>query len=278
MFDPINVALIIPRSIEIGVYGLCAYLIIRKIRKKEHNTPGNILKKSFFFVFIMFMLMTLDDLINTLIASIGIPLVPGEYVGYDLNYPFLFIANIVRDLWAIPMALVNYFTFRSIKIIQHGEQFGTERAKKKIFLAYYILMMVVFASIDILSVVISPELIVRVEVRPILLGSLFYLMYIVLIMYLLTFTYSFLVISIQFFKNVRKIQKNQKLRLGFFLLGYTFLLIGVYHFGFVGVLFPWTNPLAFQLFGHAIWSIAPIFFSIALSINPTPQPTPRILS
>lgn len=278
MFDSINVALIIPRSIEIGVYGLCAYLIMRKIKRKEKDAPGNILKKNFFFVFIMFSLVTLDDMINSLIAGIGIPAIPGTYIGYDINYPFLFIANIIRDLWAIPMALVNYFTFRSIKIIQHGEQFGTEIAKKKVFIAYYVIMMIVFASLDILFVIIRPDLTLRVEVGPILPEPYNNLAFITLIMYLITFCYSFTIISIIFFKNLKKIQRNQKVRLGFFLLGYTFLFIGVYHFGVTRFISPWSNPLAFQLFGHTMWSIAPIFFSIALSINPIPPPTPRILS
>ena len=271
MLDRYQVILVIPRVIEIFICLICGYLLLNKDILKDRSKPGHTLKRTYFYVFISWALFTLMDLVANIIAPIGIPTdVTGTYAGYTLNFPALLIANILRDIYAVFGVLANYFTYRSIKIIQMGEEYGTKLSKRPFILFFYSSVIVSYAVIDIMTVQVDGGSLRVLPIWDAIAPQ--YVMLVVLVGYMFTFVFSFLVITKIYVQNFKTLKHYPKIQLLLFLLGYLFLLLGLSWFIFTPFLVKSVEqslgPVTFQSIGHGFWILAPVWFYIALKMGP----------
>ncbi|MHA1395421.1 MAG: hypothetical protein ACTSRZ_18100 [Promethearchaeota archaeon] len=271
MYKEIPAILMIPRSFELVVFIVCANLMYKKVKKSSQDAPGYILKKTFLNVFYCWSVLLVIDILTNLIAPLSFlenP-EPGLYWGYTIEYPSLLIANIIRDFYAIFATFTNYFTFRSVKIIQYGDVLGLEKSKNKLIIAFYLSMIVIYTPLDVFTCEISADLDILVDPR----WDLIFMpmMPIVVFLYLFTFLYSFIRVLIIYLKERNVVDEQSRKKLKIFLLGYLFLIMGLFYFG----IRPFSKAiqkiplLYFQIVGQTIWSIAPILFYNAVKVPPS---------
>lgn len=256
---------------EAIIYLLCAYLLIKKEAMKKREDPGYMINKVYIIAFYAWFFYMVLDTIIPIIAPLSYN---GEVnvsflIGYDLQYPSLFIANVLRDIQLICAFIMIIFTYGATQIIKFGEEIGIKKFKRKKILVFFTIATILCLIFDSIEISYNQTLkILTVTNSWELLGPLGWIGF---LLYLGLMTYNSMIIFTEYNKNKDILNKWERRKLFYFALGYSLLLAGLYYWIIVplfGVLFAFNfEKILFNVLGYLIWSLAPLAFYQALKMQ-----------
>jgi len=229
------------KAFEVVIYALCAITIYRK-------NPKYILNRTYFIALLGWTLYMLMD-------AILFPL--GHFETVFLTTPdgklLPLTSNILRDIAVIGGGIIAFgFVYASI-IIRYGEATAKERKT---------LLLVLGGYLGLVIPTIIFDRIVKKEVAGVIkIGTDYNIGSIIMIAVQLCIYFFAIYELVAIYLKID--EPKEKKRVLFFILGCTFIALGVIYFIIVGLLFRQyafiTGPI-----GHAIWTIAPIFIYIGI--------------
>ncbi len=232
------------------------------------------LNRTFFFAFLSWFVYIISDAFLFPFAALSFEGVSvttkTTFTGYPLEYPSLFIANVLRDVAMAGGILNLVFIF----IGAYQIRFGRAKCQKEIthnVLAFVLILLFIGATVffDGIKVSIYPIADGKdPSVNPVYDLPQIILLFSTIVLYFIS------AISLRKSMSIGMSEKEQPLQRRLRLLSVGVLLMGVGHLywvfkGIFGLLpgigpFITTNAIALLLIGHAIWTLSPILMYFAL--------------
>ncbi|MHA1229911.1 MAG: hypothetical protein ACTSRP_02265 [Candidatus Helarchaeota archaeon] len=238
--------MIIFKVIEVIIYFYCGYSIYRK--NKEY-----ILNRTYFISFLGWAAYIILDAILFPIGHIE----TGSFGNVTTKYGIAtipIIANVLRDIAVFAGAIIAFgFLYASI-IIRYGEAKAKERNTLILLGAGYILMSVLTAIFD--------QIIKEINKVPETVHTQFSIpSAIMIVAQIVIYFLGIYELAIIYRKTS---EKKEKRRIFYFIMGATFIALGVLFFVVVGLV--GTEGIAYITgpIGHIIWILAPIFILLGI--------------
>jgi hypothetical protein len=151
LISPLQIALIIPKSIQATLFLIAIFFLNRRypginMRKRPQLHQFLICGLILWFTYIF-----LDIFIYTIAGlsfEANLPGVTTTYVGYTIEYPSLFVANILRDIGFIGAIGLGWIYLYAALLIQMGERKFEEKIFRNRLLNLLILSSIVIIVIN----------------------------------------------------------------------------------------------------------------------------------
>ncbi len=268
-----DLSLIPPLQILIApikVVEVFSFLLIALIVKKRGGKPLRdqfYLNRTMFYTFISWVVYISVDLVIYLFAALSfdlaVPTPSTGVTGYDLAYPSLLIANILRDVGMAAGLLNALFIFGAA----YQVRFGRARFQKKISrnpLAIIIIGLFTAFTIffDQIKVTITSTSVVKISATFADLALIF------LSVIIAIYIYGAITFRTSIFKGIKEADDRFKSRLQYLSIGVLLMGIGHAYWVLTGAI--GASDLIFKILGHLIWVISPLLMYVALRGNMEP--------
>jgi hypothetical protein len=276
MIDPNQIYLAIPRFIEALIFYLCAHRLIQKQKSKNRSDAGYVLAQTYIYAFISWSFYMILDILVSGLAFLSITQEeidiwfltntdPFIISGYNLNYPSVFLCNLLRDSQLVCGYFFIVTFYKTTLIIKKGTEEGNKKFYKEPAVFFFLIVIMLLMIAEVGKVVITQESLLVTQNWDTLglVGWVAYYLYFGGIVYV---SWSTIVLYI---KNNRKLDSTESVRLRNFSFGFLFYAIGFIYWILIpmlGIIFSFEiNNILFNIIGHSIWACSPIAFYRALN-------------
>ncbi len=270
MIEPLQVRLIIPKSIEAILFLIVVIKLYRKFPNAPFQQRPQLNKLFIVGLFSWFIYITLDTVIF-IIAPLSFegPIENGKFVGYLIQYPSLFIANIIRDIGFLGLIIISWCYFIAAFSIKLGEK-KTNKIffENKSVLGLMIAFTVMFDIGDLIKVEFKDG---QTNTSAAWEGISGLFLVIVIAM--------FFVSAIMLNTNLKStvttdIDEKYRRKIRFLMFGVIAMVAGDIYWLILGLLRKWPAFIDFVMtymnygilywIGHLIWMLSPIFIYLGL--------------
>ncbi|MHA2001301.1 MAG: hypothetical protein ACTSVU_04335 [Promethearchaeota archaeon] len=273
MIDPVQINLIIPKSIE-ALFFLLSIIITNKKYRGISLSKRPRLNTNLFLAQIGFLIYITLDIFIFIIAPFSMTknITYGRYTGYPTLYPSLIIANFLRDLamGGLLLTIWNYL-FAAFNI-RWGSKFSDRIFMRKCV----IIVILIFSTATIIGDRVQVEISdIGCHVRSYWYGISAVSSYLIIFLLIVI---SFILIS-SFHTTTKKINDSTYRKKIFLIsLGIIFLAFGFFYWiliGIVGTIFAhWNVFLGLYLpyyIGHAIWLTSSVLILMGFRLKSKPK-------
>lgn len=219
--------LVLPaRLVEFLIFFLISLILLKQWRKMPKENQWISKKLLTISIFCWTIYIFLDILVNHFAAASFDLSQPMVAIGFDIHYPSLFIANILRKIIDIVL-FTHIFIFFIIQIILFdGEHQAKKILKNPVIIGVFSIMLIIVMISDNVSVTITPQYIIASTEGWIFIKDLLWIVPI--------FVYTLSAIRIQYLihKNISK-KEPKIIRKKFHLLSYGFSAMSLSYIWFL---------------------------------------------
>ncbi len=266
LIPPLQILIAPIKAVEI-----MSFLLIAIIVKKRGGKPLRdqfYLNRTMFYGFIAWTVYIAVDLVIYLFAAQSFNLAvltPTSGVsGYDLAYPSLLIANILRDIGMAGGVLNALIIFSAAYQIRYGRA----RFQKKVSRNPLTLVII---GVFTVSTIMFDQIKVTIKPTGVSISATFAdLALIFLSVLICIYIYGAITFRTSIFQGIKEVDERLKNRLQFLSIGVLLMGIGHIYWVIMGVLAginPIFGSLEFKILGHLIWVISPLLMYVALRSN-----------
>ncbi len=263
-------ALIPPLQILIApikVVEIFSFLLIALVVKKRGGKPLRdqfYLNRTIFYAFISWVVYISVDLVIYLFAAqsfnLAVPTPTEGISGYDLAYPSLLIANILRDVGMAGGVLNALFILSAAYQVRYGRmRFQKKVSRNPVALVIIGIFTVFTIVVDQIRVIIKPTS--GVVIKATFVDLPLYSLTVLIIIYI----YGAITFRTSIFQGIKEADERLKSRLQYLSIGV--LLMGIGHAYWVVTGYIGASDLIFKIMGHLIWVISPLLIYNALRDN-----------